>query len=156
MKVTVWIYRAECAYHMSQSIQEVTRSVMVKALTQANQLPVDLEDLLASLQHLSDTELWLTARLQMLTQQSTQLERLNRKRQHERLTIAEEQTATVLCLLCRRSKHKPSSFSAGFLTVHVLCWVIAVYAPQSALDRLPGKPIHPALAALYPLCSDRC
>ena len=86
----------ERAHHMRQSIQEAARSVMVEALTQADQLPVDLEDLLASLQHLSDAELWLTARTQMPTQQSTQLERLNRKRQREGLTIAEEQTATVL------------------------------------------------------------
>lgn len=86
----------ERAHQMHQSIQETARSVMVEALTQADQLPVDLENLLASLQQLSDTELWLTAHSQMPTHHSTQLERLNRKRQREGLTIAEEQKATVL------------------------------------------------------------
>ncbi|MCU0491699.1 MAG: hypothetical protein MUD01_08930 [Chloroflexaceae bacterium] len=86
----------ERARQAQRSVEDEAADVLTEAVVSPARLPEDLETELAALQLLHDHELWQAARMRLSDEATTQLARLNRKRQREGLTAAEEQQASLL------------------------------------------------------------
>jgi plasmid stability protein len=79
-----------------RSIEDELLEVIATAVPVPNDLPMDLVELLTTLNTFSDKELWGAARSYLPTEVATELELLNDKLQREGLTLTEEHHLNLL------------------------------------------------------------
>jgi len=79
-----------------RTIEDELLDVVATAVVIPDELPSDVAELIASLNTLSDKELWRAARMHLPVDEAEHLEALNTKQQHEGLSLAEEHTRFLL------------------------------------------------------------
>ena len=84
------------AARRQRTVADEVLDVLTGATPATEQLPEDLEHMVAQLVHMDDAALWQAARSRMPTDAAERLEALNLKRQREGLDAAEQQESDLL------------------------------------------------------------
>jgi len=87
---------AQRARRKQRSIEDEVSAVVVDTLPVQDELPAEFGDELAQLNFLNDTELWQAAQTTLLPAESTQMQALIIKQQHQGLTKYEQRKAEAL------------------------------------------------------------
>lgn len=91
------------AARRQRTVADEVLDVLTGATPATEQLPEDLEHVIAQLVHVDDAALWQVARSRMPTDAAKRLEALNLKRQREGLDAAEQQESDLLVRQYERS-----------------------------------------------------